>query len=64
MSKRGTVKFFDATKGFGFIKEEGGSEDYFVHATGINQPIADGDEVTFELKDGKRGLNAVNVSKI
>jgi len=64
MSKRGTVKFFDATKGFGFIKEEGSNEEFFVHATGLNQPIADGDEVEFEVKDGKRGLTAVNVSKM
>ena len=59
--KNGTVKFFDATKGFGFIKDNDGEGDFFVHITGTLEPIADGDEVEFELKEGKKGMNAVNV---
>jgi cold shock protein len=58
--KNGTVKFYNEAKGFGFIKENGG-EEYFVHATGLQDDIRENDEVTFELKEGKKGLNAVNV---
>jgi len=58
--KNGTVKFFDATKGFGFIKDNDGEGDFFVHITGTLEPIADGDE----LKEGKRGLQASNVRKL
>jgi cold shock protein len=57
----GTVKFFNETKGFGFIKESGSNREYFVHATGLIDEIRENDEVTFELKEGKKGLNAVNV---
>jgi len=57
----GTVKFFNETKGFGFIKEEGSSTEYFVHATGLVDEIQENDKVTFDLKEGKKGLNAVNV---
>ncbi len=62
--KNGTVKFFDATKGFGFIKDHAGEGDFFVHITGTLEPIADGDEVEFELKEGKRGMQAANVRKV
>lgn len=58
--KQGTVKFFNAEKGFGFIKEEGGN-DIFVHATGLVDQIRENDQVTFEVKEGKKGLNAINV---
>jgi cold shock protein len=58
--KKGTVKFFDETKGFGFIKEEGG-QDIFVHASGLKEDVYENDEVLFEVQEGKRGLNAVNV---
>ncbi|MBN8704116.1 MAG: cold shock domain-containing protein [Bacteroidetes bacterium] len=58
--KNGTVKFFNETKGFGFIKEDGGQE-IFVHVSGIKQPIRENDKVTFEVQEGKKGLNAVNV---
>lgn len=60
--KKGTVKFFNETKGFGFIKEEGGQE-IFVHVTGLKEEIRENDEVVFEVENGKKGLNAVNVSK-
>lgn len=61
---KGTVKFFNETKGFGFIVEEGSSNEYFVHVTGLVDRISEGDEVEFELKDGKKGLNAVDVKVI
>ncbi|GGG45513.1 cold-shock protein [Croceivirga lutea] len=63
MSK-GTVKFFNDTKGFGFITEEGASKEHFVHVTGLIDEIREGDEVEFELEQGKKGLNAVNVRVI
>ena len=52
--KKGTVKFFNETKGFGFIIEEGSNSEHFVHVTGIIDKIAEGDEVEFELKEGKK----------
>ena len=58
--KNGTVKFFNEAKGFGFIKEEGG-QDIFVHATGLQEDIRENDNVVFEIQEGKKGLNAVNV---
>lgn len=63
MSK-GTVKFFNETKGFGFITEEGVNKDHFVHISGLVDKIQEGDEVEFELKEGNKGLNAVNVKVI
>ena len=57
----GTVKFFNETKGFGFIKETESGNEYFVHATGLIDKIKENDNVTFEIKEGKKGLNAVNV---
>jgi cold shock protein len=57
----GTVKFFNETKGFGFIKEDETNKEYFVHVTGLIDEIRENDEVTFDLKEGKKGLNAVNV---
>ena len=58
---KGTVKFFNDAKGFGFIKSEDG-EEIFVHATGLRDDIRENDEVVFETQQGKKGLNAVNVS--
>lgn len=57
----GTVKFFNETKGFGFIKEDETGKEYFVHVTGLNGKIKENDEVTFDIQEGKKGLNAVNV---
>ena len=59
--KQGTVKFFNQIKGFGFITEEGGDKDYFVHSTGLVEPIKDGDSVEFELAEDPKGMRAVNV---
>ena len=63
MSK-GTVKFFNDTKGFGFISEEGSNKEHFVHVSGLIDEIREGDAVEFELEQGKKGLNAVNVKVI
>jgi CspA family cold shock protein len=57
----GTVKFFNDSKGFGFIKDENSSKEYFVHANGLVDHIKEDDEVTFDLEEGRKGLNAVNV---
>ena len=59
--KNGTVKFFNHTKGFGFIKEENTGKEYFVHATGLIDEIRDNDEVVFEMQESPKGLNAINV---
>jgi CspA family cold shock protein len=58
--KKGTVKFFNEAKGFGFIKAENG-EEIFVHVTGLIDEIQENDEVTFDVENGRKGLNAVNV---
>lgn len=60
----GTVKFFNDTKGFGFITEEGTEKEHFVHISGLIDEINEGDKVEFELQEGKKGLNAVNVKVI
>ena len=62
MSK-GHVKFFNETKGFGFIVEEDTNKEYFVHVTGLVDKIKENDEVEFELQEGRKGLNAVNVKQ-
>lgn len=61
---RGTVKFFNESKGFGFIMEEQSKKEYFVHSSGLIDRINEGDSVEFELKEGKKGLNAVDVKVI
>jgi CspA family cold shock protein len=58
---KGTVKFFNDSKGFGFIKDNASEKEYFVHVSGLNDEIRENDVVTFDLQDGKKGLNAVNV---
>jgi CspA family cold shock protein len=65
MSKlTGSVKFFAVDKGFGFIKEDSSETEYFVHATGLVDKIYENDRVSFEVTQGKKGLNAVNVEVI
>ncbi|MFT5847355.1 MAG: CspA family cold shock protein [Psychroserpens sp.] len=63
MSK-GTVKFFNDAKGFGFITEEGSDKEHFVHISGLIDEIREGDAVEFDLTEGKKGLNAINVKVI
>ena len=58
---KGTVKFFNDSKGFGFIIDEENGKEYFVHISGLIDEVAEGNEVTFELKEGRKGLNAVDV---
>jgi len=62
--KKGTVKFFNETKGFGFIIDDESKKEYFVHVSGLIDEIKNGDAVDFELTEGKKGLNAVNVKVV
>ena len=57
----GKVKFFNESKGFGFISPEGGEKDVFVHANGLIDQIQDGDEVSYDVEEGRKGPHAVNV---
>ena len=58
---QGTVKFYNETKGFGFIKNNETDEEIFVHVTGLIDKIDEGDLVSFDVVEGKKGMNAVNV---
>ncbi len=60
----GTVSFYDDSKGFGFIIDNQSKEKYFVHVSGTLDQITEGNKVSFELEQGKKGLNAVRVTKI
>ena len=63
--KTGVIKFFNATKGYGFIKDDATGQEIFLHVTGlIDNPVNQGDKVSFEVVDGRKGQNAVNVKKI
>jgi CspA family cold shock protein len=57
----GTVKFFNETKGFGFITPDQGGKEVFVHVSGLQDEIREGDSVSYEVEDGKKGPSAVNV---
>ena len=61
--KTGTVKFFNVSKGYGFIVDDASGQEYFVHATGLVDQIKQNDHVSFEVEEGKKGLNAVNVKQ-
>jgi CspA family cold shock protein len=67
MAQQGTVKWFSQEKGYGFIRPDDGSEDVFVHHTGIAgegfKSLEEGDKVTYEVTEGRKGLQAANVSK-
>lgn len=60
----GKIKFYNSQKGFGFIKDNNSDNEYFVHATGLLEDIRENDEVVFELTNGKKGLNAINVKLV
>lgn len=62
--KTGTVKFFNTAKGYGFIKEDETSKEIFVHANDLKEEIRENDKVQFEVAEGKKGLNCINVSVI
>lgn len=62
--REGTVKFFNTTKGFGFIKPSDSDQDIFVHQSGLIDEIRENDKVKFDVEQGKKGLNAVNVELI
>lgn len=62
--KTGKVKFYNASKGYGFIVDDETKQDVFVHQTGLADRIRQDDMVTFEVTDGKKGPNAVNVKKM
>ncbi len=57
----GTVKFFNDSKGYGFITPDNGSKDVFVHANGLIDDIREGDKVSYEIEEGRKGPNAVDV---
>mgnify|MGYP000709420572 CR=1 FL=1 len=59
--KEGKVKFFNESKGYGFIIDTDTEKEYFVHVSGLVDQVSENDEVTFELAEGRKGLNAVNV---
>jgi len=59
----GTVKFFNESKGYGFIKDENSKQEIFVHVTGLTEKVRENDKVSFTVVEGKKGVNAVNVKK-
>ncbi|MDP8946791.1 MAG: cold-shock protein [Actinomycetota bacterium] len=67
MAPEGTVKWFSDEKGYGFIRPDDGSEDVFVHHTGITgegfKSLEEGDKVTYEVTQGRKGLQAENVTR-
>ncbi|MBL0126098.1 MAG: cold shock domain-containing protein [Flavobacteriales bacterium] len=60
----GKIDFFDTSKGFGFIKEDGTQERFFVHVSGLMDDVIEGNKVSFELERGPKGMNAVRVKKV
>ncbi len=60
---QGTVKFFNDSKGFGFIKDNNSNQEYFVHVSGLVDEIRENDEVVYDLQEGRKGLNAINVKR-
>ncbi|MGL1888858.1 MAG: cold-shock protein [Reichenbachiella sp.] len=60
----GVIKFFNDSKGFGFIKPDDGSSDIFVHISGLVDEVRENDKVEYDVEDGKKGLNATNVKVV
>jgi CspA family cold shock protein len=61
---QGTVKFFNEEKGFGFIKHDNSNKETFVHANGLIDQIEANDRVVFDVQEGRKGPNAVNVKRL
>ena len=59
----GTVKFFNASEGYGFIKNNDNGQEVFVHVTGLIDQISQDDQVTYDVEVGKKGPSAVNVKR-
>lgn len=59
--ENGTVKFFNDSKGYGFITPDNGGKDIFVHVNGLKDEIAEGDKVSYNVEEGRKGLNAIDV---
>jgi len=64
MQKEGTVKFFNTQKGFGFISQNDNRNEIFVHSSGLIDTIRENDKVQFDVEEGRKGLNAINVKVI
>ena len=62
--EKGTIKFFNNAKGFGFVIDDESKKEYFVHVSGLIDEVNEGDSVEYELSEGRKGLNAVNVKVI
>ena len=60
----GTIKFFNETKGFGFITPENGGKDVFIHVSGLVDEVRDGDKVTYDVEETSKGLSASNVKVV
>jgi cold shock protein len=60
----GKVKFYNETKGYGFIVDDNSQEEYFTHATGLIDKVQENDAVEYELEEGRKGLNAINVKVV
>jgi CspA family cold shock protein len=61
---QGTIKFFNSEKGFGFIKANNGGEDIFVHVSGLIDEVKENDSVEYEMQQGRKGMNAINVTLV
>ena len=62
--KNGTVKFFNESKGYGFVTDDEDNKEYFVHVSGLIDKVKENDSITFDVREGKKGLNAVDVKLV
>lgn len=61
---KGKVKFFNESRGYGFIKDAGSEKEYYVHSNGLKESIKENDEVTFDIEQSPKGMNAINVKLV